>query len=94
MLPERAESCAAQGIALAQRLTCGLPGQRGIKRRQRVFCIARNACRERLGITPCTGQKTENAARFGKRGARFRNARHIQGTRQKLRIGLGFLQCA
>ena len=91
-LPERAESRTAQGIALTQGFPRGLPGKRGIKRRQRVFRIARNTCRERLGITPRTRQKTENAARFGQGGARFRNARHIQSTRQKLRIGLGFLQ--
>ena len=66
---------------MAQGLTRSLPGQRGIKRRQRVFRIARNARRERFSIAPCARKKTENPTCFGKRSARFDNVSNIQSTR-------------
>jgi hypothetical protein len=74
------------------RLTRRLPGQRDIKRRQRVFRITRNARRKRFGIATRAGKKAENSTGFGERSARFRHTRHIQSARQKLRISLGFLQ--
>ena len=76
-LPKSTESGTAQSIILAQGITRGLAGKRGIKRGQGIFCITRNACCQRLGITPRPGKKTENTTGFRKRPTRFGNARDV-----------------